>query len=729
MVIERFEQREGIDPRPSRDYSMPGVVDVGGAIRGIGRSLMQAAEPELRRKAEEDAIADVGSAGIVKDAAGNYVRPEPKGRGLAYAAAFDRAADIAYAGAVQNDVEDKLTELGIEHENDPEKFKEAAVGYVEGILEKTNPRVRAELDVAFTREVGQRYRGIATQAANLARSNTIKGIASQIEANQAKAARALSLGGDDALAEAKKIMDRNKALYGSLVELKALNADGSVAEQDKDILELGDLADYAASEQGLQNILPTLNSMTDEQLQWWQMTGQTQTYIEQGAPMKEGALKTALPSKKTWSVVGQQAGQILAFRDQERQRQLQAEKEAREEADRNAQLVTSAQILSAINAGNKDPYSGFTEDQVAAEESTRITQGGGRIAQRLATKEGRHYELTRFKQTGVIANGTDDALEVGLAGDNFQGFAEWAQNMRQMHTGPDNRATGELWYQRLPARIRAALEAESRARRLGVPLAARQGMMKTLLDGEADLSSFDAQSKVGKTYPSWRAGHIANAFKIGESQASVNPQLMKDFDETFPFMLQLHGGDARKAGEATAAAIRNGYDPNPNFMGGVAPRILTKNAIDDYALNRIPDLADRRFNPMGAKFGDKTVDGRPRVLLKQMVSNQRDDYGRYQLVILTPEGKPQGIREVNLSALWGRSGPPRRPVPKPGTNLTAAQRNDWIRVWDNQVNTAGSGAMGWQMRRRGDVLANPRRYSIKRPPAGTKLYLPPVRKK
>ncbi len=710
MALERYQVGEEVDPRPARDYSLDRIVDIGSEIRGIGRSLLNAAEPELRAKRTEEAIAAVGEADIIQSPDGRFIRPERKGGGLIYAQVFDRAMDQRYSGVVQTDVEEELGRLQVEHKRDPEAFKAAAVAHVSGVLEATNPRVRAELDVALTRDVSEKYRGLAVAHANEEHVNTVAGLKSQIELNALRGAYILAtVTGPDAERRALLEFDKNTELYDSLVKLGDMDEAGALAERRSTLVRAGPAFDEAASQPAAMALLSGFGEMTDDQLRHYSDIAATGMPIDgKAVGVDTPAFFKAVPSERIRAVVGQTAARVLAERQEQRDRDLVEARAAEQEKLQRDQLASSAQILSAIKAGNYRPEIGMTEGDAAAEE-VRRTAAGGNTFTRLSTRKGRQREIRFIQGSGYVSNGTSEVIEGWLKSDDVYGAAEFVNNVRTITSGRGFYAVGEAFYDKLPAQTRAALAAEERGRRLGMPRQAVTQMVRQIMTGENVLTPGEAKAQVGRSYDTVRNQSLASELKVGIGQAAANPILIRDFDEVLPFYVQLYKGDLPQALKATAEQVTRSFVKHDLFLGGIAPRAFATSGISEYALNQLPEITDPRVNPLGARFGQKTDAGHSRVLLQPRFSNQRGGLGQYDLIIFDKTGKRRigPPHSVNLTALWGRTGIPAPPAPAP----RAANGAKWVIVYDREARNS-RGVPG-QVRNvlRSEVLKNPQRYT------------------
>lgn len=673
--IERHERRIGIDPQPARDYSVERVADVGPSIGRFGQRLLNAFEPQLQKRAQDAGIKAAGSAAIVRNSEGDWVRPEnPKGGGLVYAEAFDRTVDQLYVTKVQTDLDDTLSGLANEHALDPEAYKAAAVGYAQGVLEHVDPRHRATVDNFLTREVSERYRGLALEKTNRDLRNAITGTREQIQTITARAAKIWKAGGPDAERLGTEEMEKVKPLYANLVELQALNPEAAKAMEEQGWLATTDEAELAAAHGTMKVLSGRLGieegkegSLTDMQLSYLLNVAQAPNVPvdpkQFGWDQDPYAGVTSITAKQQ---LGRMASDVLNKRVADR---AAAEQQRRWEEDHKTQqesVIKTSELIAAVKAQNYKPEQGYTQDQVAAMEVERTTHGN--THERLRTGTGRQQELAWIGQTGYVPMGTKEWVEGQMMSGNIAPVVAYVNNMRNVVSGRGKYAVGEVFYQQLPENTRRAIEYFNLASRTGsVPPNAAELVRKTMT-GDGVLTPMDAQMKLGKTYANQRAGSLMSAFglqgtKGAFSAIDANAQITRDFDRALPFFMGLYPGDTRKAVDMTAQAVASSYAPNELFFGGFAPKTFARSGIGNYQINQLPQVTNAQVNPTGARAGQKTRDGHSRVIITPMNGTQQGGYGKYAMTFYTESGRPAGNVTVDFDATFQQMGGiPREPA-------------------------------------------------------------------
>ena len=190
MAIEPFRQRIGItSPGSLISSNAPQVSDPGAAIRSIGRSIMEAAEPTLQRKAVEAGAKAAGAATIERDAQGNPIKiARPAGGGDLFNAAFDKVSETRYLNQVSYDFQNYLnTEINDRRVGkdgkvfDPDQFEAAVQGRLEGMLKSVDPDLRPAVEETVFREALERTRSFRDEWGRTHRGQAIAGAKDQID--------------------------------------------------------------------------------------------------------------------------------------------------------------------------------------------------------------------------------------------------------------------------------------------------------------------------------------------------------------------------------------------------------------------------------------------------------------------------------------------------------------------------------------------------------------------
>lgn len=190
MAIEPFRQRIGVQGGGSLiSGNAPQVSDPGNAIRSIGRTIMEAAEPSLQRRAVEAGTKAAGQAAIERDAQGNPIKIErPAGGGELFNAAFDKVAQTRYVNQVSFDFQNWLnTEINDRRTGkdgkvfDPDQFDASVQGRLQGMLERVDPELRPMVEETVYREALERTRSFRDEWGRTQRAQAIAGAKDQLD--------------------------------------------------------------------------------------------------------------------------------------------------------------------------------------------------------------------------------------------------------------------------------------------------------------------------------------------------------------------------------------------------------------------------------------------------------------------------------------------------------------------------------------------------------------------
>lgn len=190
MAIEPFRQRIGIaSPGSLISGNAPQVSDPGAAIRSIGQSVLQAAEPTLQRRAIEAGEKAAGAAPMGRDEQGNPIKAErPAGGGELFNAAFDKVSETRYLNQVsydfQNYLNNEINDRRVGKDGkafDPDQFDAAVQGRIEGVLKSVDPELRPAIEETVFREALERTRAFRDEWGRTQRAQAISGSKDQIE--------------------------------------------------------------------------------------------------------------------------------------------------------------------------------------------------------------------------------------------------------------------------------------------------------------------------------------------------------------------------------------------------------------------------------------------------------------------------------------------------------------------------------------------------------------------
>jgi hypothetical protein len=269
MAIEPFRQRIGIvSPGSLISANAPQVSDPGAAIRSIGRTIMETAEPMLQRRAVEEGQKAAGGAEIKRDAQGNPVKIErPQGGGVLFNQAFDKVAQARYVNQVSYDFQNFLnTEINDRRTGkdgkafDPDQFDAVVQGRLEGMLKTVDPELKPAVEDVVFREALERTRSFRDEWGRTQRAQAIAGSKDQIEVLLNGYSRYREEGLDAAQAYEK---------YGAPLDqmVQRMEELGQIGGEEADalLMRVDNLVDsaesYAVSMQAASKFIPTIGGL------------------------------------------------------------------------------------------------------------------------------------------------------------------------------------------------------------------------------------------------------------------------------------------------------------------------------------------------------------------------------------------------------------------------------------------------------------------------------------
>ena len=130
--------------------------------------------------------------------------------------AFARASRFSYLAQTQPEIENKLTELRLQHPNDPAGYQQAAKVYEDTFLGNLkDPTLRGPAQKIIAETAGQHFRSLLTEADSTNTKNTLIALKSRISDSSNKLADLAFQGGVDT-PEYKTLQGNVAAMYGEL---------------------------------------------------------------------------------------------------------------------------------------------------------------------------------------------------------------------------------------------------------------------------------------------------------------------------------------------------------------------------------------------------------------------------------------------------------------------------------------------------------------------------------
>jgi hypothetical protein len=603
-----YGAQEKVDVPRAFSSDLPRVTDIGDSISGIGTAALRAVEPELRHKAEEQAIGDAGKASIVRSPDGGYVRANTtKGGGLIYAETYANALDKRQLAMMSEDYATQLTKVASEWIDDPTKrdpraFLSFASGLGQAMVERAPDSMRAELDTTITRTMGDSVRGFSQAAHQHNRRELSDGLKLDLD-NYTKAIAALARSGGDPADIRSSIAALVEKQKGVIQSLHGLGEIGDTAPYLRSI-EVGnyDERQFVEGADAMQGLGANLDKMDDTQLQRLSYFATGTTDGGKVGTMDLATFRKVFPSAYWQHQAGEVASRVLSDRIAQRNQAATIAALTKPE--------TAGQVEADIKAQNYNPASGLSYEQTIA--ANREYAGHGPVAQQLRDPDRRLQTLGYIAQVGAAPIGTNDALRALVLSsdpkDNASAF-DFIWNARDVTTG--SAWTGLNWFNTLPDDVKALAEFDATMRRAGVNATTR---IREILDNRTgrNRSYNDIVGLFGREsdYAQAATGAIATAFN-GVKPADLGPAaplLLKDFNRLMTINADLYP-TKEQALAASAKMLGNAWTPSSVFVDGIGDKRLVGEGMPTWWLDRV--LADtptlRSGNPAGASFSNGRV--------------------------------------------------------------------------------------------------------------------------
>lgn len=641
--IPDYQQSIGVsDPGQAR-FSPQDVVNPGPALAEAGQAISNMLQPRVKLDAEKAAMEAAGEANIVKDAQGNFVRPDPpKGGGIYYTQMYDQVMNQRYEAVVTKDFEQHLDSTTEQYANDPQGFLANAEGHANGVLSAVAPESRAALDIAFTRELSERYRGLTSQKASRDYSAAVNGTKATIDANTDRALQLLDLGGEDAVARARPLVDEAVQAAERLQAMGAISPEGQRAEVTAIMTKVGTGVQLRLSMDHLAKLGPMLKGMSDDELQRLQSyaIGTTDNPDAKAGGMSLEEFGQMFPSPMVRSKVAQLAGMGLSERAQAQAAQLATEREAAADRRAAAAQATADKIYGAIKDQNAVAPMGYTHDEAAVLEAQYAHHGTayqqmGDPARRVAT-------VQFVNEHGFLPTGVKEWIDGQVLGGNVAAVADIVQ---AIHGAQSHGAwVGEQIYSQLEPKTRAIIDFDEALRRANVPQPNREAIITARSKGQfptlEEVRSTGAfTNQPGQRYEDVRTAALAGSLAADPVSARAAIAPARDFDAVYPYYFHLYEGDTGKAASMAARVVARGWVKNSNFVGGIGPRALVTSNLDLHDVDR---FLTSPSNPTGATFSNG------RAKLMPLTNNPAQGFGNYMVTFFAPSGAEAGSQYIAL---------------------------------------------------------------------------------
>src|SRR6187399_3767117 len=251
MAIERYERQEKTDERTQQvDFSGGEIKSPGNELRSLGRSLLEAAEPALKKRAVEAGTAAgvKAQAPMMRDENNILRRADvPKEGGLVYGEAYKTAMNELYKGRLIADAEEIFEGIKIANEEDPQQALIEFKAHAEAVSATVPDDLRGEIEPFLLREAVQQFNGLTSAKMHRDNRRALDGLEKLAVGRRNKTFKDLKILADkqdwtayEALETEYRafVKDNHKARMGIVGGLTEEGAAGEQLDIDADLMEI-----------------------------------------------------------------------------------------------------------------------------------------------------------------------------------------------------------------------------------------------------------------------------------------------------------------------------------------------------------------------------------------------------------------------------------------------------------------------------------------------------------
>lgn len=633
--IERFDQEIGVRDTPGTRPVIDQPDNAGGAFRQLGRTILRESEPFVKRRAEKLAEEDANAMKLKRNPDGSIeqIGDEREHYGIVYAETFDRIMQQRRGAMYQSTIEENLADLQAEHFLDPEAFRQASNGYLEGMLEAVDPRDRQFVEATGLREQTQRNNALVSEKRRRDFTMAVDAVEANMDADIQDAVNLLFAGGEENIAAAlERLGPKMSEYYDQLEVLGASNEELSVAAMRKLQAGMWDEVRFAAEREALGDMLGQMDSdaySNDDlrNLQIFMQGGDLDGATVAGKTAEEW--REAFQTRPTRQLIEGFA------RDLESRRVTAANaEEARRREE--ARLETERATLREIKKINRD-QSGRPVDITDEEWEQRVHayQEFGTTSSQMMTPEGRVRTLGFIQQTGLAPPDLVSYLNFHSSGERIIQISEFVDNLNDMVV--DGTPVGLNIFNSLNKNTQAAIMVDMALHRNGLSHEDRAAFAQQAAAREMPTMSQVHESYGGKSeYLKERTSLLEDSLGISEAQAARIVGA-SDFDAYVRVYSRAYGAGNSEALEQAARTVARQWAKSPIFIDGVAPLEVARFGATPRDFDTGLKPLQMEENTSGATFAN----GRAK-LVPESVGPDRA-IGWYRIQFYTSNGTPDRL--------------------------------------------------------------------------------------
>ena len=676
MALEPYKRSIGIQADPGRvNYSAPEVESAGGQLRGLGRSLLENAEPVMRDRAQRKAEEDAGKAPLVRDEAGVLKRAEPlPGGGVYYRDTFRKVANHLYSVRILSDAEVTFEQIRGRLSEQPQEALVEMRAHVEAVLETVPPDVRAEVETGLLREMTQRFNGLTVAKVERDRRAMVEGLnterAGLIEGGLTDFAALIDAGDfEGASGQWTLFMERWQKNQDARKAIGDLDVTGEAGEDEMLRAKLVPFQVEVKSLQAMREIIEQGPELIKDPLQLNLLVEWTKGDQSGGTAKVAGKSFTEywqyVPDPRIRDALGAWANKQLADLDRAAADARQSETDARNnEKDED---ILFGVMARGDAAAASDPDARKAVDNAV---NRYVVEKAGNITQFMLhgfdgnPTAGRQFAIDQISRHGYMPEVVEHFLVQNAGGGNADVVVDFASNMLSSAVGLLGQRQGWAVWRQLPDRTRAIIERNRNMIDQGLDRNLRASILAQIDSGKtparnAILEGFkDSDGKPSsKLYLERRGAWIKKVF--GREEKDLPGDIKFAIDKALPSYASVYGNDGEAALQAAVRGIAAMWTPSPIGVKGYVP---TELAGLNVSLNNLDRLFGNYADGQGWKapggFSKPDRNGRPTARLELVDDSQLlAGVGNYRILYYDKEGNlvPGATRDnVNIDERLAR---------------------------------------------------------------------------
>ena len=601
----------------------PSNIDTSGGFPDLGARILAAAEPAIKADVQERGMIAGAAAPIVKNEDGTYAVPEVPEAGTEYQAAFRNAMTVNYKNQVFFDYSKMADRFMAEHPRDAETFLAKAQGAAEGVLKTVPPEIAAEIRPDLNREILQRFGGITNRKSNEDRQVLLQSLGEQETNFLRRGSELIKLGTPKSIAQGELFYQQARETRLRLLDLTGATDPSGIVSFDTNVQTQRDIATGMAQDEA-QRKADAARSRQETELRIAERLNKDEAYRKTTdlAGMLQSRVRELddpqleLLDRMIRGNVADDERLVIGQFSFNRQEFLDAMPD--QDALRNTLgYTTNAELgdrdRERVRRGAEAAQQKINDELLfAAEHGTGVNSQDAKDrldtaanAFDMNTMDGQNAMSEFIARTGHVPKKAKTWLDMASRTTNldpqegggvlFQAanfYADLKQLARRDPSRPGEVLNqGAVVISQLDTRTKNVLDfisATAKFRGTGPSVVAEA--VRIVASGVNPLTSAEVRSRI-PNYNKQADSLIREQFGIPEERA-VPIYIRREFDDMYDILAQ--GFSAEDAISMATTSIKDEYEPNPAFDGGVGDKAFMQNmnpiALNKYMKTNFPSI-------------------------------------------------------------------------------------------------------------------------------------------